>query len=111
MLTRVVSGSNQKTKMAVDVVLTSYIQNTIVKAIKYDHIPQDLAERLSKYAEVSLEKQEPTRVDRKVPIPFILVKQLWECLREKQDSGKPGKRTIPLRLEVIFSRTVQSRYL
>ncbi|RMX56250.1 hypothetical protein pdam_00011669 [Pocillopora damicornis] len=72
--------------MAVDVVLTSHIQNTIVNAIKYDHIPQDLAERLSQYTDVSLEKQDSTQGVCKVPIPFKLVKQLWKCVREKHDS-------------------------
>ena len=74
--------------MAVDVVLTSGIQNTITEAIKCDHIPQDLAQRLSKYTEVSLKQQRSAEAENKVPIPFKLVKQLWECLREKQSSGK-----------------------
>ncbi|XP_022789205.1 transmembrane protein 199-like isoform X1 [Stylophora pistillata] len=72
--------------MAVDVVLTSNIQNTIVDAIKNDHISQDLAEKLSKYTEVSLKKQDSTQADGKVPIPLNLVKQLWKCVREKRDS-------------------------
>lgn len=74
--------------MAVDVELTSDIQNTITEAIKCDHIPQDLAERLSRYTEVSLGKQRSAEAENKVPIPFKLVKQLWECLREKQAKGK-----------------------
>ena len=69
------------------IVLTSGIQNTIREAIKCDHIPQDLAQRLSKYTEVSLRKQRSGEAENKVPIPFKLVKQLWECLREKQSSG------------------------
>ena len=64
--------------------LTSAIQNTITEAIKCDHIPQDLADRLSKYIEVSLVKQGSAEAMNKVAIPFKLVKQLWECLREKQ---------------------------
>ena len=72
--------------------LTSGIQNTITEAIKCDHIPKDLAERLSRYAEVSLRKQGSAEAEKKVPIPFKLVKELWECLREKQASGKLVKR-------------------
>ncbi|KAJ7381112.1 hypothetical protein OS493_004710 [Desmophyllum pertusum] len=77
--------------MAVDVVLTSDIQNTITEAIKCDHIPQDLAERLSKYTGVSLDKEESEEPGNKVPIPFNLVKQLWECLQEKQAADSCSK--------------------
>ncbi|XP_078366719.1 vacuolar ATPase assembly protein VMA12-like [Oculina patagonica] len=77
--------------MAVDVVLTDVIQNTITEAIKCDHIPQNLAERLSKYTEVSLRKQSSAEAENKVPIPFKLVKQLWECLREKQATDSSSK--------------------
>ena len=85
---------SNETSMAVDVVLTSHIQNTIVNAIKYDHIPQDLAEGLSQYTDVSLEKQDSTQGVCKVPIPFKLVKQLWKCVREKHDSGKIIRATL-----------------
>lgn len=74
-------------KMAVDVVLTRDMQNTITEAIKCDHIPQDLAETLSKYTAVSLVNQRSAKAEKIVPIPFKLVKQLWECLREKKATG------------------------
>ncbi|XP_020612591.1 transmembrane protein 199-like isoform X2 [Orbicella faveolata] len=75
--------------MAVDVVLTSGMQHTITEAIKCHHIPHDLAETLSRYTSMSLVNQESAKAEKIVPIPFKLVKQLWECLREKQttDSG------------------------
>ena len=73
--------------MAVDVLLTSDMQHTITEAIKCHHIPQDLAETLSKYTAVSLANQGSTKAEKVVPIPFKLVKQLWECLREKKTTG------------------------
>ena len=73
--------------MAVDVVLTSDMQHTITEAIKCHHIPQDLAETLSKYTAVSLVNQGSVKAEKIEPIPFKLVKQFWECLREKQIRG------------------------
>lgn len=73
--------------MAVDVVLTSDMQHTITEAIKCHHIPQDLAETLSKYTAVPLVTQGSVKAEKIVPIPFKVVKQLWECLREKKTTG------------------------
>lgn len=73
--------------MAVDVVLTSGMQLSITEAIKRHHIPQDLAKTLSKYTALSSENQGSAKADKIVPIPFKLVKQFWECLREKQSTG------------------------
>ena len=36
---------------------------------------------------MSLVNQESAKAEKIVPIPFKLVKQLWECLREKQTTG------------------------
>lgn len=73
--------------MAVDVVLTSDMQHTIREAIKCHHIPYDMAETLSKYTSMSLVNQGSAKAEKIVPIPFKLVKQLWEFLREKQTTG------------------------
>ena len=70
--------------MAIDVVLTTDIQNAIVEAIKCDQIPLDLARQLSKYTEECLVEKRSDPVANKVAIPFKLVKQLWQCLREKE---------------------------
>lgn len=90
--------------------LTSDIQDTITEAIKCDHIPQDLAERLSKYTEVSLGKQRSAEAENKVPIPFKLVKQLWECLREKQATGKRIYMYFQKIRNTIVMLTLQSLY-
>ena len=73
--------------MAVDVVLTSDMQQTIAEAIKCHHIPHDLAETLSKYTSMPLLNQGSEKAEKIVPIPFNLVKQFWECLREKRTTG------------------------
>ena len=76
-----------RNKMAVDVVLTKRIQNAIVEATKCEHISDDLAEQLSKYTEECSSEKRSDSVENKVTIPFKLVKQLWECLREKETAG------------------------
>ena len=68
--------------------LTSDMQQTITEAIKCHHIPQDLAETLSKYTAVPLVNKGSAKAKKVVSIPFKLVRQLWECLREKKTSGK-----------------------
>ena len=86
-MSRLSNKAAVKNKMAVDVVLTSDMQHTITEAIKCHRIPQDLAETLSKYTAVYLLNQGSAKAEKIVPIPFKLVKQLWECLREKQTAG------------------------
>jgi len=84
--------------MAVDVVLTSHMQHTITEAIKCRHIPHDLAETLSKYTSMSLVNQRSAKAEKIVPIPFKLVKQFWECLREKRTTGKLNLLVISMKL-------------
>lgn len=68
--------------MGIDVVLTKHIQNAIVLAIKREQVPDDLAKRLSEYTEKCLDQNGLDSAKIKVAVPFQLVKQLWECLRE-----------------------------
>ena len=70
--------------MAIDVVLTKHIQNSIREAIRNERIPHDLANQLSEYTEKCLGKKESDSVEDKVAIPFKLLKRLWECLRETE---------------------------
>ena len=69
--------------MAVDVhvVLTKHIQDAILEAIRRNSVPQDLEKQLSKYTKDFTEAKELDKREKKVAIPFKLVKRLWECLR------------------------------
>ncbi|XP_073232757.1 transmembrane protein 199-like [Porites lutea] len=73
--------------MAVDVhvVLTKHIQDAILEAIRRNSVPQDLEKQLSKYTKDFTEAKELDKREKKVAIPFKLVKQLWECLRGNTD--------------------------
>ena len=73
--------------MAVEVLLTKHIQAAILEAIRRNSVPQDLEKQLSKYTKYCKETKELDKREEKVAIPFKLVKQLWECLRE--NTGRP----------------------
>jgi len=95
--------------MAVDVLLTSDMQQTIAEAIKCHHIPHDLAETLSKYTSMPLVNQGSAKAEKIVPIPFKLVKQFWECLREKRTTGKLNLPVISIKFSfktILTSRGV-----
>ena len=64
--------------------LTRNIQNVILEAIKCNYVPQDLGKQLSKYTSECLDRKKPDEKEKSVAIPFKLVKQLWECVREKK---------------------------
>ena len=83
--------------MAVDVILTSDMQYTITEAMKCHYVPHDLEETLRKYTEVSLVNQESGKAEKIVPIPFKLVKQFWECLRENQTTGTVKLKVISMK--------------
>ena len=76
--------------MAVEVLQTKHIQAAILEAIRRNSVPQDLEKQLSKYTKYCKETKELDKREEKVAIPFKLVKQLWECLRE--NTGRPHLR-------------------
>ena len=57
--------------------LTSRIQITTVKAIKYNHIPQGLVERLSSYTGIFVGKIYSVPEESIFPIPLNSAEQLW----------------------------------
>ena len=90
--------------MAIDVVSTKHIKNVIREAIRTKHIPHDLAKQLSEYSEKYLGKKESDCVEDKVAIPFKLLKQLWECLREQETGTCTLKRKPSLGRYINYTR-------
>ena len=70
-------------KMAIEIVLTKRIQNIIVGALKSEQVHKELAERLSPFMHEPSGKKESKEYRKKASIPFSIVKQLWECLRDE----------------------------